>query len=231
VTSTVAAEIHGSFFWCYVMMLCWKSRPMKTILMTYCKRFDSSCDHHQCIANWTAVIFLQVLMDSQEKSAVKMKNAQGCFGSDVVARSTGSHVTQPDTCRWWWRVTSLVSGETYGSSFNVSTVLHSSFADVLSNMTSTVFTMAAHLVADSCWAWSVLISVLKVLYHSFAPAVFQVNKCIPSKHPRLHINLVECSAVLATKDIPCLIPTLTVESSQFAETIHNIRDNVGTKLS
>jgi len=25
---------------------------MKTIQMTYCKRFDNSCYHHQCIANF-----------------------------------------------------------------------------------------------------------------------------------------------------------------------------------
>jgi len=30
----------------------------KTIKMTYCKRFDNSCYHHQCIANRTAVILL-----------------------------------------------------------------------------------------------------------------------------------------------------------------------------
>jgi len=37
-----------------------------------------------------------------------MKNAQGCFGSDVVARSIRIHKTQLDTRRWWWRVTSWV---------------------------------------------------------------------------------------------------------------------------
>ena len=35
---------------------------MKTIQMTYCKRFGNSCYHHQCIANWTAVVMLQVLI-------------------------------------------------------------------------------------------------------------------------------------------------------------------------
>jgi len=30
--------------------------------MTYCKRFDNSCYHHQCIANLLAVITLQVLI-------------------------------------------------------------------------------------------------------------------------------------------------------------------------
>ena len=35
---------------------------MRTIKTTYCKRFDNSCYHHQCIANWTAVIMLQVLI-------------------------------------------------------------------------------------------------------------------------------------------------------------------------
>ena len=31
---------------------------MKTISTTYCKRFDSSCYHPQCIANSTALIML-----------------------------------------------------------------------------------------------------------------------------------------------------------------------------
>jgi len=35
---------------------------MKTIETTYWKRFDNSCYHHQCIANWTAVVMLQVLI-------------------------------------------------------------------------------------------------------------------------------------------------------------------------
>jgi len=35
---------------------------MTTIQTTFCKRFDNSCYHHQCIANWTAVIMLQVLI-------------------------------------------------------------------------------------------------------------------------------------------------------------------------
>jgi len=33
-----------------------------------------------------------------------MKNEKGCFGSDVVARSIRSDMTQLDTRRWWWRV-------------------------------------------------------------------------------------------------------------------------------
>jgi len=28
---------------------------MKTISTTYCRRFDNSCYHHQCFADWTAV--------------------------------------------------------------------------------------------------------------------------------------------------------------------------------
>ena len=59
---------------------------MKTTQTTYCKRFDNSCYHHQCIADGTAVIMLQVLMVSQEKSAVKVKNAKGCHCSDVQSR-------------------------------------------------------------------------------------------------------------------------------------------------
>jgi len=45
---------------------------MKTTQTTYCKRFDNSCYHHQCIANWTAVIMLQVLIGhSGEKRCEK----------------------------------------------------------------------------------------------------------------------------------------------------------------
>ena len=44
---------------------------MKKISTTYCRRFDNSCYHHQCIANGTAVILVQVLMVSQERNAVK----------------------------------------------------------------------------------------------------------------------------------------------------------------
>jgi len=35
-----------------------------------------------------------------------MRNAKVCFGSDVGARSIRSHMTQLDTHKWWWRVTS-----------------------------------------------------------------------------------------------------------------------------
>jgi len=66
-------------------LLWWKSRPMKTISTTYCKRFDNSCYHHQCIANWTAAIMLQVLIGHSGKMRCeKMKNAKGCFGSDSL---------------------------------------------------------------------------------------------------------------------------------------------------
>ena len=40
-----------------------------------------------------------------------MKNAKGCFGSDVVERGIRSHMTQLDTRRWWWRVTSWARHE------------------------------------------------------------------------------------------------------------------------
>ena len=73
---------------------------MKMIQTTNCKRFDNSCYHHQCVANWTAEIMLQVFIGhSGEKRCEKMKNAKGCFGSDVVVRSVRSHMTQPDTRR------------------------------------------------------------------------------------------------------------------------------------
>ena len=58
--------------------LYWKSRSLKTTSTTYCRRFDSSCSH-QCIANWTAVILLQVLTVTQEKSAVKNEKREGLF--------------------------------------------------------------------------------------------------------------------------------------------------------
>ena len=49
---------------------------MEMIQTTYCKHFDNSCYHHQYIANWTAVIMLQVLIgDSGERRCEKMKNA------------------------------------------------------------------------------------------------------------------------------------------------------------
>ena len=86
-----------------------KSRPMKTISTTYYKCFDNSSYHHQCIANWTAVIMLEVLIGhSGEKRCEKMENAKGCFGSDEVAWSIRNHMSQLDTRRWWWRVTSWV---------------------------------------------------------------------------------------------------------------------------
>jgi len=40
-----------------------------------------------------------------------MKNAKGCFGSDVVARSIHSHMIQLDTRRWWCCVTSWARHE------------------------------------------------------------------------------------------------------------------------
>jgi len=43
------------------------------------QRFGNSCYHHQYIANWTAVIMLQVLMATQEKSAVKNEKREGLF--------------------------------------------------------------------------------------------------------------------------------------------------------
>jgi len=43
---------------------------MKTISTTYCKRFDNSRYHHRCIANWTAVIILQVLIWSLRRKAL-----------------------------------------------------------------------------------------------------------------------------------------------------------------
>ena len=63
---------------------------MKTISMTYCKRFDNSCYHLQCIANWTAVILLQVRMASQEESAVKNEKHEGLFryGHRTVGRTS-----------------------------------------------------------------------------------------------------------------------------------------------
>ena len=46
---------------------------MKMMSTTYCKRFDSA-SYHQCIANWTAVIMLQVLIGhSGENRCEKIK--------------------------------------------------------------------------------------------------------------------------------------------------------------
>jgi len=63
-------------FWPLIILKLWpicrKSRAKKTIQLTYCKRFDNSCYHHQCIANRTAVILLQVLIGhSGEKRCKK----------------------------------------------------------------------------------------------------------------------------------------------------------------
>jgi len=45
---------------------------------------------------WSCCRFLLVI---QDKSAVKMRNSKGCFGSDVVARSIRSHMTQLELFR------------------------------------------------------------------------------------------------------------------------------------
>jgi len=46
-------------------------------------------------SNRTAVILLQVLIGhSGERGCKKMKNAKGCFGSDVMPRSIRSHMTR-----------------------------------------------------------------------------------------------------------------------------------------
>jgi len=37
-----------------------------------------------------------------------MKNAKGCFDSDIVAWSICSHMTQLDIHRWWWHMMSWV---------------------------------------------------------------------------------------------------------------------------
>ena len=63
------------------------------------------------MANWTAVIVLQVLMVVRGKALRQMKNAKVCFDSDVDARSIRNHMMHLDTFRWWWRVTSWVRPE------------------------------------------------------------------------------------------------------------------------
>jgi len=62
----------------------------------------------QAERQWSCCRFLLV---TQVKSAMKNGKAKGCFGSDVVARSICSHMTQLDTRRWWWRVTSWLRHE------------------------------------------------------------------------------------------------------------------------
>ena len=75
----------------------WKSRSMKTIQMTYCKRFDNSCYHHQCIANsyWSlrngrdslAVIFITRLFST---SAYRVQMLFHSFCSFAVSGCTYS---------------------------------------------------------------------------------------------------------------------------------------------
>ena len=85
----------------------------ETISTTYCKRFKNSCYHHQCIANWTAVIMLQVLIGhTGDKRCEKIKYVKGCFGNDVVGRIIRNDMNQLDTRWWWWHVTSWVRHET-----------------------------------------------------------------------------------------------------------------------
>jgi len=50
--------------------------------MTYCKRFDNFCYHHRCIANWTAVIMLQVLVGHSGET--RCKNAQKTMVMAVI---------------------------------------------------------------------------------------------------------------------------------------------------
>ena len=57
---------------------------------------------------WSCCKFLWTV---GRKTLWNMKNATGCCGSDVVARSMRSHVTQLDTWGWWWRVTSWLRHE------------------------------------------------------------------------------------------------------------------------
>ena len=61
----------------------------------------STRDQFPVYSKRTAVMLLQVLIGySEEKRCKKMKNAKGCFGSDVVARNIRSHMTQLDTRQW-----------------------------------------------------------------------------------------------------------------------------------
>jgi len=52
---------------------------MKTISTTYCKRFLKSCYHHQCIANLTVVIMLQVLIGHSEEKRCEKEKREGLF--------------------------------------------------------------------------------------------------------------------------------------------------------
>jgi len=53
-----------------------------------------NCSDHAASSCWSL----------RRKVLWKMKNVKSCFGSDVVVRSIHRHMTQLDTCRWWWRV-------------------------------------------------------------------------------------------------------------------------------
>ena len=85
---------------------------MKTIT-TYCKCFNNFSYHHQCIANWTGVIMLhccKFLLVTQEKSALKKWKTRRAVSAVTLWREAyvRSHMSQLDTRRWWWRVTSWV---------------------------------------------------------------------------------------------------------------------------
>jgi len=58
---------------------------------------------------WSCCRFLLII---QEKSATKMKNAKGCFGSEIVAGSIRSHMTQLYTffrTKNTWKINSYFS--------------------------------------------------------------------------------------------------------------------------
>jgi len=83
-------HFHSQYIRICVFLL--QVRGKQTIQMTYCKRFDNSCYHHQCIAiklQWCCCRYLLVI---QEKSAVKKWKTQKAVA--VVARSIRSHMTQ-----------------------------------------------------------------------------------------------------------------------------------------
>jgi len=90
---------------------CSTPAPRSSGTKQWFKQLAQKPKENQCIANWTAVILLQVLMVVGRNVVWQMRNAKGCFGSDVAVRSIRSQMSQLGTCQWWWRVTSWVRPE------------------------------------------------------------------------------------------------------------------------
>jgi len=82
---------------------------MKTISKTCCKRFDNSCYHHQCIANRTAVILLQVLTVIQAKLKNSGRNVFANFKANLaIKKSSNTHAFMASLrFKFVWNVTEI----------------------------------------------------------------------------------------------------------------------------